>query len=303
MSALDRIAVADPKSTVGSALDAARELLDMDIAYFSEFSDGRQVIRGVEGDPSPFGFDEGTEIALEETFCRRMVEGTIPNALPEGSQDPRVSDLPAGQDGALGAYVGVPLRLPDGRVYGTFCCAHGKAKPDLDDRDVAFMRVLARVLGDHLGREETAVEPTAEDGREGLLATLHLWFAGAPNAAAAARSALGALDEHLDDATGHQLRLVVTELIANSVRHSGVGPAGAVGLDVRVAADRLRAEVSDPGPGFEPEVKPATPDDLDRTGGWGFLLVDELTERGGVDRNGLTRVWFELPFESEQPTA
>jgi hypothetical protein len=44
-------------------------------------------------------------------------------------------------------------------------------------------------------------------------------------------------------------------------------------------------------------VRPATPDDLERTGGWGFLLVDQLTESWGVERDGLTRVWFEMPFD------
>jgi anti-sigma regulatory factor (Ser/Thr protein kinase) len=133
--------------------------------------------------------------------------------------------------------------------------------------------------------------------RVGLLATLSLWSAAAPNAAGAARGALTALEAHVDDETAYQLQLVVTELVTNSVRHSGLSPAGAVGLDVRVAPDRLFVEVSDPGPGFEPEVCEATPDDLDRTGGWGLLLVDQLTDSWGVVRDDLTRVRFEMSLE------
>ncbi len=300
MSALDRLAVADPKRTVASALDAARELLGMEIAYFSEFTDGHQVIRSVHGDSEPFGFGEGTAIPLERTYCKRMVEGTMPNVVADARSDPHVRDLRAPGEHGIGAYVGVPLRLPDGRTYGTLCCVgHGRDE-GLDDRDVAFMRVLARVLGDHLAREEAPDAPVTDGDRDGLLATLNLWFAGAPNAAGAARSALACLDEHLDETTRHQLRLIVTELITNSVRHSGIGPAGSVGLDVRVGRDRVRAEITDPGPGFAPEVRPATPQDLDRSGGWGFLLVDELTDSWGVEHDGLTRVWFEL---SLQPVA
>jgi anti-sigma regulatory factor (Ser/Thr protein kinase) len=132
----------------------------------------------------------------------------------------------------------------------------------------------------------------------GLLATLSLWSAAAPNAAGAARSALTALEAHVDDETAYQLQLVVTELVTNSVRHSGVSPVGSVGLDVRVAPDRLFVEVSDPGPGFAPEVREATPDDLDRTGGWGLLLVDQLTDSWGVVHDDLTRVQFEMSLEN-----
>lgn len=297
VSALDQLALADPRRTVSSALEAAREILDMQIAYFSEFADGQQVIKAVDGDSDAFGFGAGTAVPLEQTFCKRMVSGTAPHVVCDVPSEPALADLPAARDGAIGAYVGVPLRLPDGRVYGTLCCANGSPTEGLDDRDVRFLRVLARVLADHLAREGAA-PPAAVEDREGLVATLNLWFAGAPNAAGAARSALAALDEHLDAATQQQLRLLATELITNSVRHSGVGLAGSVGLDVRVGPDRLRVEVTDPGPGFEAEVRPPTPDDLDRVGGWGFLLVDELTSDWGVERNGLTKVWFEMDLQA-----
>ena len=291
--ALSSVALADPKRTVDSALEAARELLGMEVAYFSAFSDGSQLIKDTHGDAASFGFESGTTIPLDETYCRRMVEGTLPNVVPDAASDERVRDLPSTTEAGMGSYVGVPLRLPDGRVYGTLCCASHGPREDIDDRDVAFMRVLARVLGDHLAREERHdVSPV---WRGDLVATLSLWFAGAPHAPAAARAALAALDQNLDEETAYQLHLLVTELITNAVRHSGVGPAGAVGLDVRVAPDRVRAEVTDPGPGFEPEVREATPDDLERTGGWGFLLIDRLSDDWGVDNEGsLTRAWFEL---------
>ena len=141
--------------------------------------------------------------------------------------------------------------------------------------------------------------PTEElmQNSEGLQATLSLWLAGALNAAGAARSALAALEEHVDAHTAYQMQLVVTELVTNSLRHSGVGPAGSVGLNVRVVPDRVFVEVSDPGPGFEREVREATPDDPDRIGGWGLLLVDRLTDSWEVVRDELTRVQFEMPRE------
>ena len=53
----------------------------------------------------------------------------------------------------------------------------------------------------------------------------------------------------------------------------------------------MRVEVCDQGPGFElsePAPDPARPS------GWGLYLVRELSDRWGIDRDGQTRVWFEL---------
>ncbi len=54
----------------------------------------------------------------------------------------------------------------------------------------------------------------------------------------------------------------------------------------------LRCTVSDPGPGFEkPEV--VKPHD-DRPGGFGLVILDSVSERWGLTRDELFRVWFEI---------
>jgi anti-sigma regulatory factor (Ser/Thr protein kinase) len=87
------------------------------------------------------------------------------------------------------------------------------------------------------------------------------------------------------------VRLLVSELVTNSVRHSGSGPPESVGLDVAVDSDTIRVEVRDPGSGFEPRARDV---DRNRPGGWGLYLVDRLADRWGVVRNHFTRVWFEI---------
>ena len=56
--------------------------------------------------------------------------------------------------------------------------------------------------------------------------------------------------------------------------------------------DALRVEVTDQGAGFEPTV--LRPDPGERPGGWGLWLVDQLTDRWGVDFSHSTRVWCEF---------
>jgi anti-sigma regulatory factor (Ser/Thr protein kinase) len=116
-------------------------------------------------------------------------------------------------------------------------------------------------------------------------------FDRGPAAVSAARSALMPLDDRLEPAQLDDIRLLVSELVTNSVRHSGGSANGAVGLDIRVAPDRVRVEVTDPGDGFEP--RPRAPGQSEGSG-WGLFLVDRLSDRWGVSRRGKSKVWFEM---------
>lgn len=112
-----------------------------------------------------------------------------------------------------------------------------------------------------------------------------------PEAAAWAREALYTVDDEVEEDLMADVRLLVSELVTNSVRHSGVAPPSSVGLDIAVDAETIRVEVRDPGSGFEP--RPRDPNRT-RPGGWGLYLVDRLADRWGVVRNHFTRVWFEI---------
>jgi EAL domain-containing protein (putative c-di-GMP-specific phosphodiesterase class I) len=142
----------------------------MDVVYVAEFTDGRQVYRELGGAYSSFGMELGHGPALETTYCQRLVAGEIPSVIPDATADPRVRDLPATVAGPVGAYVGVPLRFSDGRVYGTFCClSHGPDRT-LDARDGRFMELLAEMVAERLEQQEAghrirdAIEATLSSG-------------------------------------------------------------------------------------------------------------------------------------------
>jgi signal transduction histidine kinase len=142
----------DPK-LVQQALLTARTELGMEVGYFSEFVGTEQIVRGIAGDAASFGLEPGTTVPLADSYCGRVVDGRLPSLVPDTAAEPEVRDLPATAAAGLRAYVGVPLSLPDGRLYGTLCAASHSARPDLRDRDVAFLRVLADVLAQVLARE------------------------------------------------------------------------------------------------------------------------------------------------------
>ena len=116
-------------------------------------------------------------------------------------------------------------------------------------------------------------------------------LAGGPYASTAARLALDNLDAELDPVLAQDLRLLVTEAVKNSVQHAGVGPEESIGLKIAVRPDLVRIEVTDDGPGFEPD---ASRPDEDEVSGWGLFLIDQLAERWGVVQEKGTTVWFEV---------
>ena len=62
--------------------------------------------------------------------------------------------MPATAAADIGAFVSVPIRLSDGSLHGTLCCASHRAHPELSDRDLDFMHVLARVIAGQIEREQ-----------------------------------------------------------------------------------------------------------------------------------------------------
>jgi len=111
-----------------------------------------------------------------------------------------------------------------------------------------------------------------------------------PEAVPAARKALDGLTGLLERTVWEDLRLLVTELVTNGVRHGS--QRGPVGVAVTVDNSKVRVEVSDCGRGFNPPQAPIP--HADGTGGWGLQLVDRVATTWGVKVNDLTKVWFEL---------
>ena len=128
----------------------------------------------------------------------------------------------------------------------------------------------------------TTLPPTATE--------LSLRLNPGPEAIPAARKALDGLDGLMERPVWENLRLLVTELVTNGVRHAS--ERGPVTVVVHVGDERVRVEVSDCGRGFSPPEAPMP--HADGSGGWGLQLVDRVASSWGVQIAAVTCVWFEL---------
>ena len=114
-----------------------------------------------------------------------------------------------------------------------------------------------------------------------------------PDAAADARAAIAQLRADLDPPLMETLRLLVTELVTNSVRHTD---CDALTLRIAIGNSAVLTEVVDDGPPFEIEdFEGQSAAEHDPNGGWGLFLVERLARSWGVKEDGAEkRVWFEL---------
>ena len=141
-------------------LDLARRHLGMDLAFIAEFTDGKQVYRGFAGDATSFGWrlDDGPELA--SGFCQRMVTGDLPSAVADSSLDPVARDLPVTAQAGIGSYVGVPLYLTDGSLYGSLCTV-SHSSHDVDEKDARFLGLLAELVAQELHEERRSASSRA----------------------------------------------------------------------------------------------------------------------------------------------
>lgn len=111
------------------------------------------------------------------------------------------------------------------------------------------------------------------------------------------RRSLGSLaipPELLDDA-----RVLVSELVGNSVRHSGLRADEFVRVTAEWSGVRLRVAVHDrPRDPAHPPVVGAIRPRPGAESGWGLFIVDRLASRWGTDTAGY---WFELDGDRTAP--
>ena len=123
---------------------------------------------------------------------------------------------------------------------------------------------------------------------------LELELASGVDAAAEARRALDDFDGELSERRMRDVRLLVSEIVTNAVRHAGLAHGDPIRLLIAADDGMLRVEVHDRGAGFRPRLPEPEPDP-EGGSGWGLFLVDELADRWGVEgATPGTRIWFEV---------
>jgi len=128
------------------ALGSVRAHLRMDVAFVSEFVGEQRVFRHVDTKTGRSPIKVGDTLSLERGYCKKVVEGRLPGLIPDTSKVQEALAIPETHDVPIGSHLGVPLRLRDGRLYGTLCCFSFSADLSLNERDLIMMKAFADLI-------------------------------------------------------------------------------------------------------------------------------------------------------------
>ena len=135
----------------------------------------------------------------------------------------------------------------------------------------------------------------ANERRDRLALVAPIVAALGHEAGAEARRALIAGDGELPATVRADVLLLLTELVTNAVRHSGLRPDESLHVELDQWAERVQVKVVDTGTQFT-RIRPGARED--QSGGWGLLLVDRIADTWGVGpTESGTCVWFEIDFK------
>ncbi len=76
------------------ALHAIRAHLGMEVAFISEFDEDRRVFRYVDEDEGAPRLEVGASGPRESSYCQRVVDGRLPELIPDACQDAEALELP-----------------------------------------------------------------------------------------------------------------------------------------------------------------------------------------------------------------
>jgi GAF domain-containing protein len=147
---VEKLEAAHESDVVEQALAAAQQHLNMDASYITTIDARHQTIHAIVGEDDAAARYQGTVFPVEQTYCMRMLNGEIPNVVPDTREEPAIRDLPVTRE--FHAYIGVPVKLADGRVHGTLCCVSHEPRGDLGNDELRFMQTLAGIVGARLDR-------------------------------------------------------------------------------------------------------------------------------------------------------
>lgn len=131
-------------------LRSIRVRLGLEVAFVSQFIAGRRLFRYVDSARDVDIVRVGDSDPLDESYCARIVRGELPELMGDAQQVPAALALAATTSLPVGAHLSVPIRSADGSIYGTFCAFSRQPKMDLDERDLAFIRVFSDITSTYL---------------------------------------------------------------------------------------------------------------------------------------------------------
>jgi PAS domain S-box-containing protein/diguanylate cyclase (GGDEF)-like protein len=154
---------------IGRLLDLARRQLGMPVSFLTHLDGDGHVVARVAGEQARVAIAEGDTLPLGDTHCQRMLEGRIGSTVTDLAAEAQTRDLDVAKRLGLRAYVGVPVRLRSGEIYGTLCAVDTQPHPELSARHTELLNFLSELAAELIEDEdEQRAARRAEAGATGV---------------------------------------------------------------------------------------------------------------------------------------
>lgn len=138
---------------VPNVLKLLRDKMKMDVVFVSEFTDGRRKFKHVAQTPGKEVIQEGASDPVEESWCQYVVDGRLPEFIPDGQKVQDEGKAP--KTGIpIGTHLSTPIVLNDGSVYGTLCCFSFGKNDTVSERDLKNLRMTAKLTASRIDAEQ-----------------------------------------------------------------------------------------------------------------------------------------------------
>lgn len=97
-------------------------------------------------DHGGIGLRARAHLSFSESICSRMLAGG-PACAPDLAREPAYATAPLAGRLALASYLGAPIRLPGGTLFGTLCGVDRRPQPPTLADALPEVELLARLLG------------------------------------------------------------------------------------------------------------------------------------------------------------
>lgn len=112
-----------------------------------------------------YGVGAGQVFPWADTFCSAMVKGEGPRVAPDSRRVPAYAAAPIARAIPIQAYVGAPLRRPDGSLFGTLCAVDPQVQPDALHDAEELVDLMAGLLSLILSTELRAADAARQADR------------------------------------------------------------------------------------------------------------------------------------------
>jgi C4-dicarboxylate-specific signal transduction histidine kinase len=146
------------EEVITDILEMASELVGIE-TFFVGVLDENFSIAKVFSKSAESKVEEGLELPRHLSICNLVCDE--PLLIPKTAEDKRTANLHVIDDLQIGSYLGTPIRLEHGEMFGTLCAVHPEPY-SFSTQEIKTMQRLANIMGSVIDKQQSAVVPEIE---------------------------------------------------------------------------------------------------------------------------------------------